>query len=90
MAQEIEKPTKVQYPHDSTCYKITDEIRRGVSAIVYKAICIPMNSTVVAIKSIDLEPISKAFVEMPRQCHFSLIPTFSELIVHSWWIIVFG
>ncbi|CAL5392500.1 unnamed protein product [Camellia sinensis] len=54
MAQEIEKPRKVQYPHDSTCYKITDEIGRGVSAIVYKAICIP-NSTVVAIKSIDLD-----------------------------------
>ncbi|KAG8370360.1 hypothetical protein BUALT_Bualt14G0108800 [Buddleja alternifolia] len=43
------------YPLDSNCYKIVDEIGKGVSAIVYKAICIPMNSSVVAIKAIDLE-----------------------------------
>ncbi|OAY55617.1 serine/threonine-protein kinase BLUS1 [Manihot esculenta] len=49
MAQEL------HYPLDSSSYKILDEIGVGVSAVVYKAICIPMNSTVVAIKSIDLD-----------------------------------
>ncbi|PIN15570.1 Ste20-like serine/threonine protein kinase [Handroanthus impetiginosus] len=63
MAQEEKKedyPRKAtcsngQYPLDSNCYKILDEIGRGVSAIVYKAICIPMDSSVVAIKVIDLD-----------------------------------
>ncbi|XP_052206952.1 serine/threonine-protein kinase BLUS1 [Diospyros lotus] len=43
------------YPLDYSCYRIVDEIGRGVSAVVYKAICIPMNSAVVAIKAIDLD-----------------------------------
>lgn len=46
---------KIQYPLDPSSYKILDEIGVGVSAIVYKAICIPMDSTVVAIKAIDLD-----------------------------------
>ncbi|XP_002529319.2 serine/threonine-protein kinase BLUS1 [Ricinus communis] len=46
---------KVQFPLDSDSYKILEEIGVGVSAIVYKAICIPINSTIVAIKSIDLD-----------------------------------
>lgn len=46
---------KIQYPLDPSAYKILDEIGIGVSAIVYKAICIPMESTVVAIKAIDLD-----------------------------------
>ncbi|CAK8535914.1 unnamed protein product [Lathyrus sativus] len=46
---------RVQYPLDSSSYKIIDEIGAGNSAVVYKAICIPINSTPVAIKSIDLD-----------------------------------
>jgi serine/threonine-protein kinase OSR1/STK39 len=46
---------RVQYPLDSSSYKIVDEIGAGNSAVVYKAICIPINSTPVAIKSIDLD-----------------------------------
>ncbi|XP_058780231.1 serine/threonine-protein kinase BLUS1-like [Vicia villosa] len=46
---------RVQYPLDSSSYKIIDEIGAGNSAVVYKAICIPVNSTPVAIKSIDLD-----------------------------------
>ncbi|CAI8611981.1 unnamed protein product [Vicia faba] len=46
---------RVQYPLDSSSYKIIDEIGAGNSAVVYKAICVPINSTPVAIKSIDFE-----------------------------------
>ncbi|MCD7471126.1 hypothetical protein HAX54_011415 [Datura stramonium] len=53
--QYEEEHRKIQYPLDSTCYRILDEIGRGVSAVVYKAICLPMNSSVVAIKAIDLD-----------------------------------
>ncbi|KAJ4722630.1 Protein kinase [Melia azedarach] len=53
--QEECSTRKIQYPLDSNSYKILDEIGVGVSAIVYKAICVPMDSTVVAIKAIDLD-----------------------------------
>lgn len=43
-----------QYPHDPNSYQILDEIGRGCSAIVYKALC-TTTSAVVAIKSIDLD-----------------------------------
>ncbi|KAL6293523.1 hypothetical protein ACE6H2_001665 [Prunus campanulata] len=52
---ENPEPKKVQFPLDSTAYQILDEIGFGVSAVVYKAICLPMNNTIVAIKSIDLD-----------------------------------
>ncbi|GER56953.1 protein kinase [Striga asiatica] len=41
------------YPLDHNSYKILDEIGRGTNITVYKAICIPMNSSTVAIKAID-------------------------------------
>ncbi|KAL0433440.1 UNVERIFIED_CONTAM: Serine/threonine-protein kinase BLUS1 [Sesamum latifolium] len=56
-----------QYPLDANCYKILDEIGRGVSAIVYKAICIPMDSSVVAIKAIDLEKSRADFDSVRRE-----------------------
>ncbi|CAA0807160.1 Serine/threonine-protein kinase BLUS1 [Striga hermonthica] len=54
------------YPLDPNSYKILDEIGRGTSATVYKAICIPMNSSTVAIKAIDLEK-SRADLENVRR-----------------------
>ncbi|GAA0156659.1 non-receptor serine/threonine protein kinase [Lithospermum erythrorhizon] len=50
-----DEPKKVLYPLDPNSYQILDEIGRGMSAIVYKAICIPMNNSTVAIKAIDLD-----------------------------------
>ncbi|WCJ23969.1 Protein kinase superfamily protein [Euphorbia peplus] len=49
------QPRSPHFPLDSNSYKILNEIGVGVSAIVYKALCIPLKSTVVAIKSIDLD-----------------------------------
>ncbi|KAG6582364.1 Serine/threonine-protein kinase BLUS1, partial [Cucurbita argyrosperma subsp. sororia] len=56
-----------QFPLDSSCYKIIDEIGVGVSAVVYKAICIPMNSAVVAIKAIDLDRSRADFDDIRRE-----------------------
>ncbi|KAA8525609.1 hypothetical protein F0562_007464 [Nyssa sinensis] len=56
-----------QYPHDSKCYQHLEVISRGVNAIVYKAICVPMNSTVVAIKAIDLDRSRADFEELVRR-----------------------
>ncbi|XP_010024012.2 serine/threonine-protein kinase BLUS1 [Eucalyptus grandis] len=54
--EDREEPTrKPQFPLDASSYKILNEIGSGVSAVVYKALCVPMGSAVVAIKSIDLD-----------------------------------
>ncbi|XP_042485015.1 serine/threonine-protein kinase BLUS1 [Macadamia integrifolia] len=57
---------QLQYPVEQSSYKLLEEIGSGVSAIVYKAICVPMNSTTVAIKAIDLDR-SKADFDNIRQ-----------------------
>lgn len=51
----VEEEKKMMYPLDPNSYRILHEIGSGVSAVVYKAACIPLNSAVVAIKAIDLE-----------------------------------
>ncbi|KAK9165714.1 hypothetical protein Scep_000905 [Stephania cephalantha] len=57
MASQIhlQETTMPSYPLDPTSYKILQKIGNGVSATVYKAACLPMNSSIVAIKAIDLE-----------------------------------
>ncbi|CAI9090810.1 OLC1v1025666C1 [Oldenlandia corymbosa var. corymbosa] len=66
-SDEDESRNKVQYPLDSRCYEIIDEIGRGASAIVYKAICLPLNSSVVAIKAIDLDQSRTDFDNVRRE-----------------------
>ncbi|KAE9585921.1 hypothetical protein Lal_00009913 [Lupinus albus] len=63
---EEELAKRVQYPLDPSSYKILDEIGAGVSAIVYKAICVSMNS-LVAIKSIDLDRSRPDFDDVRRE-----------------------
>ncbi|KAG2728008.1 hypothetical protein I3843_01G180900 [Carya illinoinensis] len=67
MAPEEEEPKRVQYPLDPISYKIIDEIGVGASAIVYKAICVPMNSMIVAIKAIDLDQLRASFDDFRRE-----------------------
>ncbi|KAE8076149.1 hypothetical protein FH972_014814 [Carpinus fangiana] len=56
MAHEEEEPKRVvQYPLDLESYEILDKVGVDASAVVYKAVCVPMNSTVVAIKAINLD-----------------------------------
>ncbi|XVF66528.1 hypothetical protein PTKIN_Ptkin10aG0043800 [Pterospermum kingtungense] len=67
MAYEQEEHPKVQFPLDSESYKIIDEIGVGVSAVVYKAECVPLNSTIVAIKAIDLDQLKADFDNIRRE-----------------------
>ncbi|XP_068652168.1 serine/threonine-protein kinase BLUS1 [Aristolochia californica] len=43
------------FPTERSAYHLLHKIGAGVSAVVYKAVCLSMESTVVAVKSIDLE-----------------------------------
>ncbi|CAN6449229.1 unnamed protein product [Victoria cruziana] len=45
---------KVTYPVDPSAYELLSVIGHGVSAVVYKAKCLPLRATV-AIKTVDLE-----------------------------------
>ncbi|GMI72014.1 BLUE LIGHT SIGNALING1 [Hibiscus trionum] len=65
--QETHTHPKLHFPLDSDSYKIVDEIGVGVSAVVYKAECIPLNSTVVAIKAIDLDQFKADFDNIRRE-----------------------
>ncbi|KAI3469716.1 hypothetical protein Pfo_026379 [Paulownia fortunei] len=104
MAQEEKQedyPRKIssnidQYPLDENCYKILDQIGGGVSAVVFKAICVPMNSCVVAIKVIDLEKSQADFDYVRHQaetmtllCHPSILKAHCSFSVESrLWVVM--
>ncbi|KAK1410113.1 hypothetical protein QVD17_36646 [Tagetes erecta] len=46
--------TKKKYPVNAKDYKLYEEVGEGVSASVYRALCVPLNE-IVAIKILDLE-----------------------------------
>ncbi|XWS44173.1 hypothetical protein CRYUN_Cryun15aG0021800 [Craigia yunnanensis] len=50
----MEHPLEKRYPVNAKDYELYEEIGEGVSATVYRALCIPLNETV-AIKVLDLE-----------------------------------
>ena len=52
---------KVQFPLDSAAYESLQEIGSGDKVVVYKAVCVPMNSAIVAIKSVDLHQSTADF-----------------------------
>ncbi|KAB2622697.1 serine/threonine-protein kinase BLUS1-like [Pyrus ussuriensis x Pyrus communis] len=56
-----DNPQKVQFPLDSAAYKDLQEIGSGDNVVVYKAVCVPMNSAIIAIKSVDLNQATADF-----------------------------
>ncbi|KAK8607252.1 hypothetical protein V6N13_052994 [Hibiscus sabdariffa] len=50
----MERPLEKRYPVNAKDYKIYEEVGDGVSATVYRALCIPLDE-IVAIKVLDLE-----------------------------------
>jgi serine/threonine-protein kinase OSR1/STK39 len=64
--EEEEEPRKVQYPCDSNSYNILHEVGFSDGAVVYKAVYVPLDSMVVAIKAIDLDQ-SRADIETVRR-----------------------
>ncbi|XP_062201673.1 serine/threonine-protein kinase BLUS1 [Phragmites australis] len=55
MAGDASGDGEVKYPLNAESYRLLCKIGSGVSAVVYKAVCLPLRSAVVAIKAIDLE-----------------------------------
>lgn len=52
---------KQKFPVNAEEYKLYEEVGEGVSASVYRALCIPLNK-IVAIKVLDLEKCNNDLV----------------------------
>ncbi|OAY68210.1 Serine/threonine-protein kinase BLUS1 [Ananas comosus] len=63
----MDEAKRMVYPLDAKSYRLLYEIGSGVSAVVYKAVCLPLDSAVVAIKSIDLERSRANLDEVRRE-----------------------
>ncbi|GMI69907.1 BLUE LIGHT SIGNALING1 [Hibiscus trionum] len=85
-----------QFPLDPSSYKITDEISAGVGVVVYKAVCVPMDSAIVAIKAIDREQCSALFeIRQPEAQKMSLLSHPNILrahcsfdVDHHFWVVM--
>jgi serine/threonine protein kinase len=64
-------PRKRGFPTDPKEYKLYEEVGEGVSATVYRALCVPLN-TFVAIKVLDLE-----------KCSSDLVSTLQFIVIHK-------
>ncbi|PPD96823.1 hypothetical protein GOBAR_DD06143 [Gossypium barbadense] len=54
ITEAMEQPFEKRFPVNAKDYKLYEEVGEGVSATVYRALCIPLNE-IVAIKVLDLE-----------------------------------
>jgi serine/threonine-protein kinase OSR1/STK39 len=57
------KIEKKNYPLLASDYKLLEEIGKGVSAVVYRAKCIPLNEFI-AIKALDLDRCNSNLVSL--------------------------
>ncbi|XP_065873562.1 uncharacterized protein [Euphorbia lathyris] len=64
----MEYSSNKKYPLTKTDYKLHEEVGEGVSAIVYRAFCIPINE-IVAIKILDLERFNNDLENVRREVH---------------------
>lgn len=68
----MENPSEKKYPVNAKDYNLHEEVGEGVSATVYKALCIPLNE-IVAIKVLDLEKCNNDLVCLSISCIFPFI-----------------
>lgn len=57
----MEQVSDKRFPLDAKEYKLYEEVGEGVSASVYRALCVPLNE-IVAIKVLDLEKCNNDLV----------------------------
>ncbi|KAL7135801.1 hypothetical protein ABFS83_11G122600 [Erythranthe nasuta] len=62
----MESASEKKYPLTAEDYKLLEEVGDGVSATVYKALCVPLNETV-AIKVLDLEKCNNDLDNIRRE-----------------------
>eukprot|EP00249_Psilotum_nudum_P001578 c14138_g1_i2 orf=297-869(+) len=89
------KNEKKVYPVSASDYKLLEEVGEGVSAVVYRAVCIPLNE-VVAIKCLDLERCSSNLDDICKEAqtmslinHSNVVKSYCSFVVaHSLWVVM--
>ncbi|CAL2250512.1 unnamed protein product [Prunus armeniaca] len=84
-----------RFPLDAKDYKLYEEVGEGVSASVYRALCIPLNE-IVAIKVLDLEKCNNDLDGIRREVHTMTLINHQNLLRahcsftagHSLWVVM--
>jgi serine/threonine-protein kinase OSR1/STK39 len=58
----MEHVSEKRFPLNAKDYKLYEEVGEGVSATVYRALCVPLNE-IIAIKVLDLEKCNNDLVK---------------------------
>ncbi|XP_076910049.1 serine/threonine-protein kinase BLUS1-like [Bidens hawaiensis] len=90
----MEEP-KQKFPVNAEDYKLYEEVGEGVSASVYRALCIPLN-TIVAIKVLDLEKCNNDLDGIRREVqtmslinHPNLLRSYCSFTTgHNLWVVM--
>ncbi|XP_042755260.2 serine/threonine-protein kinase BLUS1 [Lactuca sativa] len=90
----MEVPKK-KFPLDAKDYKLYEEVGEGVSASVYRALCVPLNE-IVAIKVLDLEKCNNDLDGIRREVqtmslinHPNLLRAYCSFTTgHSLWVVM--
>ncbi|XVE83970.1 hypothetical protein DITRI_Ditri16bG0131500 [Diplodiscus trichospermus] len=91
----MERPLEKRYPANAKDYKLYEEVGEGVSATVYRALCIPLNENV-AIKVLDLEKCNNDLDGIRREVqtmsltdHPNLLRAYCSFTAgHSLWVVM--
>ncbi|CAM8962484.1 unnamed protein product [Rhodiola kirilowii] len=85
----------VKFPVNASDYKLYEEVGDGVSATVYRALCVPLNE-IVAIKVLDLEKCNNDLDRIRREVQTMTLINHSNLVRahcsfttdHSLWVVM--
>eukprot|EP00850_Spirogloea_muscicola_P010497 SM000062S19883 [mRNA] locus=s62:166492:173377:- [translate_table: standard] len=69
-----------QYPTTAAEYRLLESVGQGVSATVYKALCIPLGNEVVAVKCLDLERCSGTLEEVRKETQVMSLLQYPNLV----------
>ncbi|CAM8927614.1 unnamed protein product [Rhodiola kirilowii] len=90
----MEQPEK-KFPVSASDYKLYEEVGEGVSATVYRALCVPLNE-IVAIKVLDLEKCNNDLDRIRREVQTMTLINHANLVRahcsfttdHSLWVVM--
>ncbi|KAK9925307.1 hypothetical protein M0R45_033635 [Rubus argutus] len=91
----MEQVSDKRFPLDAKEYKLYEEVGEGVSASVYRALCMPLNE-IVAIKVLDLEKCNNDLDGIRREVHTMTLINHPNLLRahcsftagHSLWVVM--
>ncbi|XP_057769334.1 serine/threonine-protein kinase BLUS1-like [Salvia miltiorrhiza] len=91
----MKQPSEKKFPLSAKDYKLCEEIGEGVSATVYRAICLPLNESV-AIKVLDLEKCNNDLDGIRREVQTMILTGHPNVlqahcsftVAHNLWVVM--